>query len=86
MVFAILPIWFSFGEVLLKYASTQMVTRIRRPEAEYYFFTCVPGMRPEYVFEDVSAFEELENCEIDGQKILVRENKICTFSLQTKKE
>ena len=83
--FAILPIWFSFGEVPLKYSSAQMVTRVRRPEAEYYFFTCVPGMRPEYVFEDVSVFEDVENCEIDGQKILARENKISTFSFTDKK-
>lgn len=83
--FAILPIWFAFGETILKYASAQLVTRIRRPEAEYYFFTCVPGMRPEYVFQNVDKFEDAENCEIEGHKILASEKEISTFSFTDKK-
>lgn len=77
---AILPLWFAFGNVVLKYASVQLITRIEQTEASYYFFAEVPGMRPGYVFREKEAILELENCSALGNAVIANENEVSTFS------
>lgn len=79
--FAILPVWFSFGGTVLKYATTQLITRISRGNTEYYFFTAVPGMRTEYYFENTDCFDDMEGCRAEGNKVISEsEEQTSTFA------
>ncbi|TAH72754.1 MAG: beta-galactosidase [Anaerolineaceae bacterium] len=46
---AILPIQLELDGILLRYATTQLITKITNQKGEiYYFFFAIPGMRSEY--------------------------------------
>ncbi len=81
--YAILPVWFEFGNIRMSYATTQLITRITRPDGEYYFFTRVPGMRSEYVFDQELRADNPAGCIMDGKKITLEDNSgVCSFSFQ----
>ncbi len=79
---AILPVWFEIGQTVLRYATGQLVTRVENEDSTVFFFTQVPGMRTEYVFEAVAA-TDTDNCTIYGNRIVVdNPEQISTFSFR----
>lgn len=81
---AILPLWFEMHGNILKYATVQLVTRIKRQEADYYIFAGVGGMQREFVFESITTFEEIEGCSISGSHVQVKPKQCGVFSFMGK--
>jgi len=78
--YAILPFGFEIGGLQLRYATTQLITRLEADNTSYYFFTSVAGMKAEYLFLDKLAWQDMQNCEAKANKIAVANDKISTFS------
>jgi hypothetical protein len=46
------PVNLDLGGVLLKYSTAQLLTSIRHRDADYYFFLALPGIPPEFCFDE----------------------------------
>ncbi|MFC5529699.1 beta-galactosidase [Cohnella yongneupensis] len=85
--FAMLPYNFDLGGIKLKYATTQLVTKIEVGEETYYFFVTPRGMRPEYAIESAGLTRvEVDHGIVDRQEavtyIRVEELKESLIRLQ----
>lgn len=56
---AIFPFNFYMGDVLLKKATAQLLTKIENGGKDYYFFYAPEGIDPEYVFDE-STFDKIK--------------------------
>ncbi|HEY7617686.1 MAG TPA: hypothetical protein VH744_12845, partial [Terriglobales bacterium] len=45
------PVNLDLGGVILKYATAQLLTRLKEGKSDYYFFFQQPGIAPEFVFD-----------------------------------
>ena len=70
---AILPFGIMLGDQQLIYATSQLLTRGREANSEFYVFFSVPGIEPEYSF---AASEGLEIQEGPGMKVSKNRNRI----------
>lgn len=80
---AILPFWFELGGSVLRYATAQLVTRVRGKEGQKdcYVFAAVKGMKTEFVFEKAASLKALTACESDGEKVTVTAGVYAAFEV-----
>lgn len=74
----ILPFNLELGDVTLKYATTQLITKVVKDGIDNYFFFMPAGMTPEYSFEATSIAEALiddGDVEEGANTIVVRPSK-----------
>ena len=64
-VAAIFPFNFAMDEILLKYSTAQLLTRLENKDTSHYFFFAPVGIDPEYVFDRST----LKDIDLEGNKV-----------------
>lgn len=68
--FCMLPFNFDFGEVRLKYSTTQLITKIESEGKSYYFFFVPRGMMGEYCFVS----ENIKDMKVDSISVEIQQD------------
>lgn len=72
------PFNFKADDVLLKYATTQLLCKIRHDEIETYFFFAIDGIEPQYVFDS----KTVKNIKITAGRIISANGATSVFDIK----
>ncbi len=78
---AILPLWFEMDGSSLRYATAQLVSRLKERETDCYLFAEIKGMQAEFVFEEGCRLKALSGCSAKGCRITVETDAYAVFEV-----